>query len=175
MGVLLGELAGVKEGSGDEHHFQWGPRWETWERAHTPRGLCVEEGSGTGVSPYTGPIGGPGEGDPFTGNLREMDEGGSRNGASLSEEAHCRGLLYCITLGCERKALGTGISLHWGSAGQPGVGPSTGDFERWVTGALEVGNFPLWELCVGNLEGGLTCWGPWRRGRKGSGGGHLFP
>jgi hypothetical protein len=25
-----------------------------------------------------------------------------------------------------------GISLHGGSAGQPGVGSSTGDFERWL-------------------------------------------
>ena len=30
---------------------------------------------------------------------------------------------------CERKALGMGISLHRGSAGQPGVGSATGDFE----------------------------------------------
>jgi len=29
----------------------------------------------------------------------------------------------------ERKALGMGISSHGGSVGQPGVGPSTGDFE----------------------------------------------
>ena len=39
-----------------------------------------------------------------------MDEGGSRNGVSLSEEAHCRGpqgrLLLLGTLGYERKALG---------------------------------------------------------------------
>ena len=33
--------------------------------------------------------------------------------------------------GYERKALGMGISLHGGSAGQPGVGSSTGDFEIW--------------------------------------------
>jgi hypothetical protein len=32
-------------------------------------GLCVEEGSGTGVFPYRGPIGGPGEGAPSTGNF----------------------------------------------------------------------------------------------------------
>jgi len=31
-------------------------------------GLCVEEGSGTGVSPYRGPIWGPGEGGPNTRN-----------------------------------------------------------------------------------------------------------
>jgi hypothetical protein len=40
------------------------------------------------------------------------------------------------TLGYERKALGTGISLHGGSTGQPEVGSSTWDFERWLKGAL---------------------------------------
>jgi hypothetical protein len=55
------------------------------------------------------------------------------------------------------------------------VGPSTRDFERWLKGALEVGCFSLWELCEGNVERGLPCWGPWRIGRKGSEEGHLFP
>ena len=86
----------------------------------------------------------------------------------LSEEAHCggprgRGPLLG-TLGYERKALGMGISLHGGSVGKPGMGSSTGD--RWLKGALEVGRLSLWELCEGNLEGGLPCWGPWRKGRK---------
>jgi hypothetical protein len=58
------------------------------------------------------------------------------------------------------RALGTGISLHGGSAGQPEVGSSTGDFERWLKGALEVEHLSLWELCEGGLEGGLHCWGP---------------
>ena len=31
-------------------------------------------------------------------------------------------------VGYEREALETGISLHGGSVGQPGVGSSTGDF-----------------------------------------------
>jgi len=31
--------------------------------------LCVEEGSGTGVSPYNGPAGTPGEGGLSTGNF----------------------------------------------------------------------------------------------------------
>jgi len=44
------------------------------------------------------------------------------------------------TLGYERKALGMGISLSGGSVGQPGVGSSTGDFERWIKGA-RVGAF----------------------------------
>ena len=60
----------------------------------------------------------------------------------LSEEAQCRGPLgrapLLGTLGYERKALGMGISLHGGSDGQPGVGSSTGDFERFWKGALEV-------------------------------------
>ena len=68
-----------------------------------------------------------------------------------------------------------GISLHVGSSGQPRLGSSTGDFERWLKVALEVGHFSLWELCEGNLEGGFPCWGPWRIGRKGSEDGHLFP
>jgi len=62
-----------------------------------------------------------------------------------------------------------GISLHWGSVGQPGEGLSTGDFQRGLKGTLEVGHLSLWELCDGNLEGGLPCWVPWRIGRKSSG------
>jgi hypothetical protein len=101
-----------------------------------------------------------------------MDEGALGMGR-LSKEAHCTGPRG--TLSCERKALETGISLHWGSVGQNGVGSSTGDFERWLKEALEVEHLALWELCEGNLEGGLPSWGPWRIGRKGSGDGHLFP
>jgi hypothetical protein len=63
----------------------------------------------------------------------------------------------------------------WGSVGQPGVGSSTGDLERWLQGVVEVGRFSLWKLCEGNLEGGLRCRVPWKIGRKGSGDGHLFP
>jgi hypothetical protein len=100
-----------------------------------------------------------------------MVEGGSREGVSLSKEAHCRrprGRAPLLgALSYERKSLG--------SVEQPGVGSSTGDFERWLKVALEVGHFSLWELCEGNLEGGFPCWGPWRIGRKGSGDGHLFP
>jgi hypothetical protein len=61
------------------------------------------------------------------------------------------------------------ISLHGGSVDQLGVDYSTGDFERWLKGALEV------EPCEGNLKEGLPCWGPWRIGKKGSGDRHLFP
>jgi len=47
-------------------------------------------------------------------------------------------------------------SLEWGSF--------TGDFERWMKGALEVEglSLSLRELCEGNLEGGLLYWGPRR-------------
>jgi hypothetical protein len=64
--------------------------------------------------------------------------------------------------GYERKALGIGISPHGGSVGQPGVGSSTGDFEIWLKGSLGVESLSLslWELCEGNLVGGLPCWGP---------------
>jgi len=55
------------------------------------------------------------------------------------------------------------------------VGSSTRDFERLLKGSLEVECLCLWELCEGNLEGGLPCWGPRRIGRKGSGDRHLFP
>jgi hypothetical protein len=65
--------------------------------------------------------------------------------------------------GYERKALRMGISLHGDSVGQPGIGSSTGDFEIWFKGALEVEclslSLSLWEHCEGNLEGGLPCWG----------------
>ena len=50
-----------------------------------------------------------------------MVERGSREGASLSEEAHCggpRGRTPLLgTLGYEQKALEMGISLHGSSAG----------------------------------------------------------
>jgi hypothetical protein len=63
------------------------------------------------------------------------------------------------TLGYERKALGTGTSLQVGSVEQPGVGSTTRDFERWLKGALGLGCLSLWELCEGNLKGGLA-WDP---------------
>jgi hypothetical protein len=67
-----------------------------------------------------------------------------------------------------------GISPHGGSVRQPGVGSSTGDFKMWLKGVLVVECLSLWELCEGNLEGGLPCWGTWRIGRKGSGTGISF-
>jgi len=51
------------------------------------------------------------------------------------------------------RAQGTDIT-PWGLIYQ------TGYFEIWVKGALEVWCLSLWELCEGNLEAGLPCWGP---------------
>jgi len=79
-------------------------------------------------------------------------------GALLEEPGG--GLLSGDREGYERKALETGISLHGGSVEQPGVGSSTGDFKRWLNRGLEVEHLSLWELCEGNVEGGLPCRGP---------------
>jgi hypothetical protein len=52
----------------------------------------------------------------------------------------------------------TGVSLHSSPVGDPGEGcPSTGNFSRR---ALAIEDLPLWEICEGNLEVGLLCWGP---------------
>jgi len=47
-----------------------------------------------------------------------------------------------------------GISFHWDSAGQPGVGSSTGDFDRWLKGLW------MWSvfLCGSSVKG------TWREG-----------
>jgi hypothetical protein len=89
-------------------------------------------------------------------------------GALLGEPGGGRGSFAGGPEGYERKALETDISLHGGSVGQPLVGSSTGDFERWLKVVLEVRRLSLWELGEGNLEGGLPCCGPWRLSRKGS-------
>jgi hypothetical protein len=54
-----------------------------------------------------------------------------------------------------------GNSLHGGSVGQPGVGSSPGDNERWLKGALEVGCLPL------SLYGNSVK-GTWREGLLGT-------
>jgi hypothetical protein len=48
-------------------------------------------------------------------------------------------------------------SLHGGSVVKTAVFLPTGDFERWLKGALKVGRLSLWGLCKGNPEGGLAC------------------
>jgi len=90
-----------------------------------------------------------------------MGEGGSRNGASLSEEAQSRGphgrAPLLGTMGYERKALGMG-GLSWTTCS----GLIYQGLWRRLKEALEVEHLSLspWELCEGNLEGGLPCWGP---------------
>jgi len=97
-----------------------------------------------------------------------MDEGGSRNGVSLKSitaEGLKGGLLY------QGPWVMKGRLWGWASLF---MGAQLGNLE-WahLLGTLEVGHISL-SLC-GNLEGGLPCWGLWGIGRKGSGGGHLFP
>jgi len=48
-----------------------------------------------------------------------------------------------------------GISPYGGSVEQPVAGSSAGDLEIWLKGSLGVERLSLWELCEGNLEGGL--------------------
>jgi len=62
-------------------------------------------------------------------------EGGSRNGAFLSEENHCRGPLRKVPLlgtmeDMLRKALDMGISLYRGPTGKPGGDSLAGTFGR---------------------------------------------
>ena len=120
------------------------------------RGLCVEEGSGMGVSPYRGPIGGPGEGGQSVGNCERRMKGAVGMAHSL-----WRGSLWRTTRegsftgypGLWKEGAGDGRLSSWCSVGQPGVGSSTWDFERWLKGALEVGNF-----CGSSVKG------TWREG-----------
>jgi len=51
--------------------------------------------------------------------------------------------------------------LHMGTVGEPGGGGAsiTGDFKAWMEGSGHK-SLSLWELCDGNLEGGLLYWGP---------------
>jgi hypothetical protein len=39
---------------------------------------------------------------------------------------------------------------------------STGDFERWMKGALGIEHFSLKRLSAEGLWGGLLYWGPWK-------------
>jgi hypothetical protein len=76
------------------------------------------------ISFNRGPAGEPGRGLIYQG-LGEMDEGGSRNGVFLSEEAQYVGPLGRAPLlgtleDMLRKALDMGISLHRGPIGEPG-------------------------------------------------------
>ena len=64
-----------------------------------------------------------------------MDEGGSWNGAFLSEKAQCRGPLRRAPLlgtleDMLRRALDTGISRHRGPIGEPRGDSNARTFER---------------------------------------------
>jgi hypothetical protein len=64
-----------------------------------------------------------------------MDEGGSRNGAFLSEEAQCggprgRAPLLGTLEDMLRKALDMGTSVHRGPVGEPGGDSLARTFER---------------------------------------------
>ena len=67
-------------------------------------------------------------------SLWELCQGNVEGGGSFAGDP----------VGYEKKALETSISLHAGSVGQPGVGSSTGDFESWLKGTLEVEYLSLW-------------------------------
>jgi hypothetical protein len=41
-------------------------------------------------------------------------------------------------------------------------GLSTGNFERWIQGAVEMGCLSLKRLTAEGLEVGLLYWGPWK-------------
>jgi len=67
MGAMLGEPGSVKEGSGAP--LSRGASPGNLGEGSYARGLCVEEGSGTGISPYRDLVGEPGKGDLSTGNF----------------------------------------------------------------------------------------------------------
>jgi hypothetical protein len=91
----LGEPGGLKEGPGDGYLFTWGPRWETWERAHLPAAYVWKKVLGR-VSLHIGaPFGDMGRGGPSTGNFEKWRKealGMVRLSLSLSsEEAQAEG------------------------------------------------------------------------------------
>jgi len=113
-------------------------------------GLCVEEGSGRGVSPCRGPVGRPGEGCPSTGNLETLGIG-RLSLKRLTAEGLEGGFLYWAPWvskgwlrGRESLFMGAQLGdLEWALL------PGTLTDERGSGG----GAF-LWELCEGNWEGG---------------------
>jgi len=55
----------------------------------------------------------------------------------------------------QRKALELGTSHHRSPVGKPEGGSFTGEFVGWTKQDCGSGESPLWELCEGNVEGGL--------------------
>ena len=60
------------------------------------------------------------------------------------------------------KVLEMDVSFRRGPVGEPGMGSSTRDFERWMKEALEMELFSLKRLSAEGLWGGLLYWGPWK-------------
>jgi hypothetical protein len=106
----------------------------------------------TGISLNGGSVGQPGVGSP----IRDFERwcGVSLNGSSVKGTWR-EGSLAGDPGGQEEKALESGIYFHRGPAGEPGRGSSTGDFERWMKGALGMELFSLKRLTAAGLEGGL--------------------
>jgi hypothetical protein len=69
-GALLGEPGGVKEGPGDGYLFPWGPRWETWERAHLPGAYVWKKVLGRVSLHVRAPLGDLARGFRLPGTLR---------------------------------------------------------------------------------------------------------
>jgi len=84
-------------------------------------GLCVEEGSGMGVSPYRSPIWGPGEGDPSTGSLERWMNGALGMGRlslkRLTAEGLKGGLLYWVPWVMKGRLWGQASLFKWAQLG----------------------------------------------------------
>ena len=72
----------------------------------------------------------------------------------LGEGSYARGL-------CMEECSGMGVSPYRGPIREPWEGgPSTGNFERWMKGALEMGCLSLKRLTAAGLEERLLYWVP---------------
>jgi hypothetical protein len=132
--------------------FPQGPHWGTWKEAHLPRTLS-DGWDGA-------PLGELGRGGPSTGNFGNLLKEGSGYAASLTMGALLgepgRGAHLLVALKVMKGRLWGWASLFMGHL-------------EWahLPGTLKYGwkglwrwSVSLWELCEGNLEGGLRCWEP---------------
>ena len=121
-------------------------------------GRIWEEGSGNG----------PTCGVHYPGTLRDCCRGLWRRGiflygSSAGEPGGRAPLLGSLKV--VRVGSGDGYSASWGLSWVTWSGLT--DRGLWFMverGSGGVAPLSLWELCEGNLEGGLPCWGPWRLG-----------
>jgi len=99
MGALVGEPGGVKDCSGDGHLFPWGLAGKPGRGLICWELMCGRR-SETGVFPYRGPIGGPWEGGPSTGNFERWMKGALWMGHLTQKRLTAEGLegrlLYCV-------------------------------------------------------------------------------